>query len=48
LGLDGSPTQVRRSFSPPAKEPGETVKVAPDEAARQILSRLKSRNIIQG
>jgi electron transfer flavoprotein beta subunit len=48
LGLDGSPTQVRRSFSPPAKEPGETVKVAPDEAARHILSRLKARNIIQG
>lgn len=48
LGLDGSPTQVRRSFSPPAKEPGETVKVTPDEAARQILSRLKARNIIQG
>jgi electron transfer flavoprotein beta subunit len=48
LGLDGSPTQVRRSFSPPAKEPGETVTVSPDEAAKAILSRLKLRNIIQG
>jgi len=48
LGLEGSPTQVRRSFSPPAKEPGETITAPPDEAARQILSRLRARNIIQG
>lgn len=48
LGLEGSPTQVRRSFSPPAKEPGEVATFPPDEAAKEILRRLKARNIIQG
>lgn len=48
VGLEGSPTQVRRSFSPPAKEPGETVTLPPDEAAKEVLRRLKAQNIIQG
>ncbi len=48
VGLEGSPTQVRRSFSPPAKEPGETVTLPPDEAAKEVVRRLKAQNIIQG
>lgn len=48
VGLEGSPTQVRRSFSPPAKEPGETVTLPPDEAAKEVVRRLKAQNIIRG
>ena len=46
LGLKGSPTQVKRSFSPPPKEPGEIIKAAPAEAAKQLLSRMKQKNLI--
>ncbi len=48
VGLEGSPTQVRRSFSPPAKEPGEIVTLPPDEAAQEVVRRLKAQNIIRG
>lgn len=48
VGLEGSPTQVRRSFSPPSKEPGETVTLPPDEAAKEVIRRLKAQNIIRG
>jgi electron transfer flavoprotein beta subunit len=46
VGLKGSPTQVKRSFSPPPKEPGEIIQAAPGEAARQLVSRLKQRNML--
>ena len=46
VGLQGSPTQVKRSFSPPPKEPGEVIQAAPAEAARQLISRLKQKNLI--
>jgi len=46
VGLKGSPTQVKRSFTPPPKEPGEKLQVPPAEAARDIVARLKSSNII--
>ena len=47
VGLKGSPTQVKRSFSPPPKEPGEIIQAPPAEAARQLVSRLKQRNVLQ-
>ena len=46
LGLKGSPTQVRRSFSPPPKEPGQVLKGAPSEAARDLVAMLRSKNIV--
>jgi electron transfer flavoprotein alpha/beta subunit len=46
VGLKGSPTQVKRSFSPPPKEPGEVIQAAPAEAAKQLVSRLKQRNVL--
>lgn len=46
VGLKGSPTQVKRSFSPPPKEPGEIIKAAPGEAAKQLVSRLKQKNLL--
>ncbi len=47
VGLKGSPTQVKRSFSPPPKEPGEIIQAPPAEAAKQLVSRLKQRNVLQ-
>ena len=46
VGLKGSPTQVKRSFTPPPKEPGEVFQVPPEEAAKEIVLRLKSKNLI--
>jgi electron transfer flavoprotein beta subunit len=46
LGLKGSPTQVRRSFSPPPKEPGQMIKGGPPEAAKDLVAILRQKNII--
>jgi len=46
LGLKGSPTQVKRSFSPPPKEPGQILKGAPSEAAKDLVAILRQKNII--
>jgi electron transfer flavoprotein alpha/beta subunit len=46
LGLKGSPTQVKRSFSPPPKEPGQILKGAPPEAAKDLVAILRQKNII--
>jgi electron transfer flavoprotein beta subunit len=46
LGLKGSPTQVKRSFSPPPKEPGQILKGAPAEAAKDLVAILRQKNVI--
>ncbi|MEM4723861.1 MAG: electron transfer flavoprotein subunit beta/FixA family protein [Candidatus Hadarchaeum sp.] len=46
VGLQGSPTQVRRSFSPPPKEPGQIIKSGPAEAAKELVAILRQKNII--
>lgn len=46
VGLKGSPTQVKRSFTPPPKEPGQVIKSAPAEAAKDLVAILRSKNII--
>lgn len=46
LGLKGSPTQVKRSFSPPPKEPGQIIKGGPTEAAKDVVAILRQKNII--
>jgi electron transfer flavoprotein beta subunit len=46
LGLKGSPTQVKRSFSPPPKEPGQIIKGAPAEAAKDLVAILRQKNVI--
>ena len=46
VGLKGSPTQVKRSFSPPPKEPGEVIQEPPAEAARQLVSRMRQKNLL--
>jgi len=46
VGLKGSPTQVKRSFTPPPKEPGQIIKSAPAEAAKDLAAILRSKNVI--
>jgi electron transfer flavoprotein beta subunit len=46
VGLKGSPTQVKRSFSPPPKEPGQIIQSAPGEAAKDLVGILRDKNII--
>jgi len=46
IGLKGSPTQVKRSFTPPPKEPGQVIKSAPVEAAKDLVAILRNKNII--
>ena len=46
LGLKGSPTQVKRSFSPPPKEPGQIIQSAPSEAAKDLVAILRQKNVI--
>jgi electron transfer flavoprotein beta subunit len=46
VGLKGSPTQVKRSFTPPPKEPGQVIKSAPAEAAKDLVAILRDKNIV--
>jgi electron transfer flavoprotein beta subunit len=46
IGLQGSPTQVKRSFTPPPKEPGQIIKSAPSEAAKELVAILQQKNLI--
>lgn len=46
LGLDGSPTQVKRTFTPDKKKEGEMIEGSPREQAKTLLVKLKSRNVI--
>ena len=47
LGLDGSPTEVNKSFTPPGKATeAEMLDGDAKEAARQLVVRLKERKII--
>ncbi|SDZ18462.1 electron transfer flavoprotein beta subunit [Proteiniborus ethanoligenes] len=47
IGLKGSPTQVKRSFTPESRKTGgEMLQGNPSEVARQFVVRLKERQII--
>lgn len=46
IGLKGSPTKVKRSFTKGAKAAGEKYEVEPQEAAKIIVGKLKERHII--
>lgn len=45
-GLTASPTQVARSFTPPAKGKGEMLGKNPSEAAKELVSRLREKHAI--
>lgn len=46
LGLKGSPTRVKRSFSKGAKEAGSLIEVDAETAAEMIFTKLKEKFII--
>ena len=45
-GLNASPTQVARSFTPPAKGKGEMLSHVPADAAKELVSRFKEKHAI--
>ena len=46
IGLQGSPTNVYKSFSPPVKGAGVMIEGAPKEAAENLVSILSEKHII--
>lgn len=46
LGLKGSPTKVKKSFTKGAKTAGKVFEVEPKEAAKMIVEKLKEKYII--
>ena len=44
IGLDGSPTQVKRSFTPEQKGAGQILEGTTDEKVRKLVEILKSNN----
>jgi electron transfer flavoprotein alpha/beta subunit len=46
LGLNGSPTQVVKIFTPPPKGSGEIMQGEPVEIVANVLSKIKERKII--
>jgi electron transfer flavoprotein beta subunit len=46
IGLDGSPTQVVKIFTPPPKSGGEILNGDPSENANKLLAKLQERKII--
>jgi electron transfer flavoprotein alpha subunit len=47
LGLSGSPTRVKKSFTKPQKQPGEVFEVDAEEAVEIIVKKLKEKHIIE-
>ena len=46
IGLQGSPTQVKKVFSPPKKEGGEKFEGEAEELAETLLNKLKELKIV--
>ena len=46
IGLAGSPTKVKKSFTKGAKAAGEVFEVEAKEAAQMILEKLKEKFVI--
>lgn len=46
IGLNGSPTNVVKIFTPPPKGGGETLSGEPDEITDKLIGKLKERKII--
>ncbi len=46
IGMTGSPTTVKKIFTPPARKGGETIGGSPEEIAQKTASRLKELKII--
>ncbi|MCL2699251.1 MAG: electron transfer flavoprotein subunit beta/FixA family protein [Defluviitaleaceae bacterium] len=47
MGLKGSPTKVKKSFTKPVKGQGEVHEVSADEAVEIIMRKLREKNILR-
>lgn len=47
IGLEGSPTQVKRTFAPEPKGEGEIISGTGEEAAKTLLQKLRDKNVIR-
>ncbi len=46
IGLDGSPTWVKKTFSPPPKAPGQILEGTPKDVGKELVRRLVEKNLI--
>ncbi|KPJ60331.1 MAG: electron transfer flavoprotein subunit beta [Latescibacteria bacterium DG_63] len=46
IGLEGSPTWVKKTFSPPPKAPGQALEGTPKEVGKELIRRLVEKNLI--
>jgi len=46
IGLMGSPTNVKKVYTPDQKRKGETLEGKPEVVARELLEKLKGKNIL--
>ncbi|PIS28207.1 electron transfer flavoprotein subunit beta [Candidatus Saganbacteria bacterium CG08_land_8_20_14_0_20_45_16] len=46
MGLNGSPTQVVKIFTPPPKEGGEILEGEPSEIVDKLISKIRERKIV--
>lgn len=46
IGLKGSPTQVMKIFNPPPRSGGEKIEGSPEQIAENLVTKLKSTQII--
>ncbi|KYK26804.1 MAG: electron transfer flavoprotein subunit beta [Candidatus Proteinoplasmatales archaeon SG8-5] len=47
IGLEGSPTEVQRTFAPEPKGEGEMLEGSTEEVCSQLVSRLKDKNVLR-
>lgn len=47
IGLEGSPTQVSRTFAPEPKGEGLILQGKPEEMARELVQHLRDRNVVR-
>jgi electron transfer flavoprotein alpha/beta subunit len=47
IGLDGSPTNVKRSFAPEPKGKGEILKGNAKDMSKQLVTKLKEKNVLR-
>ena len=47
IGLEGSPTEVQRTFAPEPKGEGEMLEGSTEEVCRQLVSKLKDKNVLR-
>lgn len=47
IGLDGSPTEVQRTFAPEPKGEGEILEGAVADVSKQLVAKLKDKNVLR-